>query len=402
MTSVLLGRIVNVLMRAGPTLRIFRPRALGGALGWTVGLLAGVAVAQMALFLSLQNRPAGPTGAEKPSLPPPEVTPVPPPPAPSPAPVSANPIIPPNPAPEVAPAKPSRANEPVVVQPSPAPPGPPKAVIPATDPAAMPRDDVRALVGDAIQKRRSGDMGGALAKLSTAADLQPGHPRILFEQAATYEAMNLTEKAAATFAQIARLGPEKAGALYAIAQRRLSDGLHTTESTAPSDADLFIGDIQEIRHPETPGWEKVDLHIDLHARPGKKINASDVFLSVQFFDLVAGKRVEPTQADPPQAHWTTLPADWRDPGIETVEVTYSLPPPAPGQQAVESRQYLGYLVELYYQDALLDVIAQPRRLARFQVQPASPETPPRAKVPASRDPLGGGLLEDAPPAPTPN
>ena len=386
-------------------------RSRGGALGWTLALMGGVAVAQLALFLSLRPRPD--------PLPAPGPPPTAPTAPPSPAAV-APPLVPPPPAPAVdrQPSQPVRTPDLVAKpesMPAPAPPSapatalapaaPPSPTQPAApppptapDPAALARDDVRLLVADAIQQRRNGDMGSALAKLSTAADLQPGHPRVLFEQATTYEAMGLADKALATFSQIMALGPTRAGTLHGIAQRRLHDGVRTVQATAPNDADLFVGDIQEIRHPETPGVQRVDLRLDLHGRPGKKINPSDVFLSVQFFDLVNGTRVEPTRADPPRTRWTSEPVDWVDPAIETVEVSYALPDPVPGVDAAESRLYLGYLVELYYQDALLDVVAQPRRLARFPARPA-PDSPPPAAEPRARDPLGGGLLEDAPPAP---
>lgn len=374
-------------------------RSRGGTLGWTLALMGGVAVAQLALFLSLHPRPD-------------------PLPAPGPAPtlpaVAAPPMVPPPPVPAVHKQAPPSVRAPDLVAkpeavPAPAPPpAPARPLAPADastpepaaapEPAALARDDVRLLVADAIQLRRNGDMGGTLAKLSTAAEIQPGHPRVLFEQAATYEAMGLADKALATFSQIVALGPARAGTLHGIAQRRLQDGVRTVQATAPNDADLFVGDIQEIRHPETPGVQRVDLRLDLHGRPGKKIIPSEVFLSVQFFDLVNGNRVEPTRADPPQTRWTSEPVDWVDPAIETVEVSYSLPDLVPGAGAAESRRYLGYLVELYYQDALLDVVAQPRRLARFQARPAPDPTPPAAE-PRARDPLGGGLLEDAPPAP---
>ena len=399
-------------------------RSRGGALGWTLALMGGVAVAQLALFLTLHPRPdplpaAGPAPASPPSpaaaVPPLVPPPSPPPPAPASATVEPAPTPMPKADPEsrlprprvVPPSPPPRTTDLVadpeavpVPAPSPAPAQPPAPTPPASpDPAALARDDVRVLVADAIQQRRNGDMGSALAKLSTAAELQPGHPRILFEQAATYEAMGLADKALATFSQIVALGPARAGTLHGIAQRRLHDGLRTVGTTAPNDADLFVGDIQEIRHPETPGVQRVDLRVDLHGRPGKKINPSDVFLSVQFFDLVNDTRAEPTRADPPRTRWTSEPVDWNDPAIETVEVSYSLPDPPPGSPtAAERRVYLGYLVELYYQDALLDVVAQPRRLARFQARPA-PDSPPPAAEPRARDPLGGGLLEDAPPAP---
>ena len=257
-------------------------------------------------------------------------------------------------------------------------------------------------MSEAIGLRRAGDMAGAVAKLNTALDILPAHPRVLFEMAATYEAMGMTEKSAENYRTVADMGAERAGALYPIAEHRLREGAAIPGKDSPADDPLFLGTIEEIRRPGDDGLD-ITLRLDIHARPGIAIDAAKVLVPVQFFDQI-GSKVIPNPAEPANVDWTTAPVDWKEPGIETVEITYHLPDqPAVDSAAPGERKYLGYSVELYYHDALLDVLARPRRLARFQVarDPAPPESPglPDSLPESLPDSLGGPLLDDAPDQP---
>ncbi len=244
------------------------------------------------------------------------------------------------------------------------------------DPAALEDEKLRELVNQAIDLRRRGDMPNAIARLQTALSLEPAHPRVLFEQALTYETMGLAERAASRFEAVAELGPERAGVLYEVARRRLDEGLRTLRDLAPIEEAVFIGDIREMSPPQaSQGETRRVLAIDLHARPGHPLDNNQLTVVVQFFNLVDGHTIEPISGPSPRHDWVSQPVDWTDPGIETLEVTYiESPADRIGLANGGRREYFGYLVEVYYQDVLVDAVARPRRLSRFRddLIPGSP------------------------------
>lgn len=371
-----------------------RRRPRGSALGATLGLLAVVALSQIFLFFNLQGQP---TGVDKAGTAP-EVaagTAV----AEFPRQESTANSLPSElpPFEEVASSPPSPARSVKVTEPPP----PPRAGAnpedyTMADPAVLPREDLKVLVAEAIRLRRDGDMAGAVGKLNTALDALPGHPRLVFEMASTYEAMGMTERAMESYRNVAAMGP-RAGVLQPIAERRLKD---VTESVAGNgsggtDDILFLGGIEELRQPAGDG-ETVLLRFDIQAKPGTVVDGSMVSLPVRFFDLVGGKSAEPSMAETPAVRWTTPPVDWKEPGIETVEVRYHLPSGLKSEGLGE-RKYLGYVVELRYRDKLLDVVSRPRRLV-MESPPALPASSPTVHDLPSDLPgelpttLGGTLL----------
>ncbi len=368
----------------------------GQALPWTLAILMVAGVAQLALFVALQGRePAAQregtrkelvlgltnvlnpnalpqVASKRPSLAPETRLPAELPPVGE---IPAN--LPPSAAGKQSPTPLVATPKPPAIPPPPSPvgptePPPPPGDIEQPDPSVLPQEDVRLLVAEAVVLRRSGDMAGAIGKLNGALDLAPGHPRLLFEMAATYEAMGMTERAVEAYRNVASMGPTRAGALHPIAERRLKEGLRGPGSASADDDALYLGVAEEIPRPDEHG-QTLLLRFDIHARPGVGINASQVSLPVRFFDLVDGKRTEPSIADAPEVKWVSPPVDWKEPGVETVEVTYHLADEARGTDGT-ARKYFGYRIELYYQDTLLDILARPRRLASFQ-DPLPPSTP---------------------------
>lgn len=363
----------------------------GSTLGWALGILAGVAVGQMVLFVGLGGPVAGqndggdasPQADEWPntlpeSLPPlPDLPPTSPPSAPAPANPSTRTA-------SMAATLPRTGSDDVILQPTPAPATPEPA-------AADMSPQLRQLLSAAIASRRSGDMPNAIAKLETARRLAGDHPRVLFEQAATLESMRVDDRALAIYEQLAALPGEEAGVFREIAQRRLDEGLRP-DAAANTTGDLYIDGVREIRPPAADASRTVILHVDIHARPGAAIAPEAVFLSVEFFEQSGGETVR-SLLPPGQPEWTSEPVDWNDQGVESVTIAYT---PTEGD-GLDNRPYLGYLVELYYQDTLLDASARPRFLSRYQVGRTGDASTPGP--PGDLPTLGDGLLDDAPATP---
>lgn len=364
-----------------------------------MGLLAVIALAQLGLFISLQGRPTGEekTGTEAEvaaglAVAAPEVK------------ADLTSTLPEElpPEEEIERSPPPPMNLPRLVS-NPRPVEAPLPTPGGPDPALLPREDLKILVAEATRLRREGDMAGAVGKLNAALDSLPGHPRLVFEMAATYEAMGMTERAMESYRNVAAMGP-RAGVLQPIAERRLKEVTEAVagRSEGASGDVLYLGGSEETREPGEDG-ETVVLKFDIQARPGALVEPDKVALPVKFYDLVGGRRAEPSMAETPKVTWTTPPVDWSEPGIETVEVRYHLPAALRGE-GEEERQYLGYVVELTYRDTLVDVLARPRRLSRESVPPPPDPVPTEPEGLLAPDPgvelpselptnLGGSLLE---------
>lgn len=391
------------IMGFGEQHAVFHCRPRGYTLGATLGLLAIIALSQLFLFFGLQTRP---TGGEKAGTAPEvaagfAVAEIPTPKIPVPSSANlANALpteLPPVEEPEKVQPTALRASRNPTLNPEPTPLREGSLPPAGEDPSVLPRDDLKVLVAEAIRLRRAGDMAGAVGKLNTALDSLPGHPRLVFEMASTYEAMGMTERAMETYRNVAAMG-SRAGVLQPIAKRRLEDVTKAVagDGTGGGDEVLFLGRVEEVREPSEDG-ESVLLRFDIQSKPGAAVDGSQISLPVRFFDLVGGERAEPSMAETPTVRWTTPPVDWKEPGIETVEVRYHLPSLL-RDEGPRERKYLGYVIELRYRDKLLDVVSRPRRLV-MESPPTIPTSPSLApelpsdlpeELPTS---LGGSLLE---------
>ncbi|MFV1995069.1 MAG: hypothetical protein ACC661_06500 [Verrucomicrobiales bacterium] len=209
--------------------------------------------------------------------------------------------------------------------------------------------------------RERDDLAGALARLREAENFAPHHPRVLFELGSVLADMGLREQAAVKWKSILDLGIEQAGDFWVIADLNLrGDAGHEVPL---ADALLTVSSVLVERHVDVPDGEKVTLRIAVKARAGAEIVPGDVVVNVFFFDLVNGQDVARTTADQPRYQWATLPIDWVGQSVEILDVEY-FHPVLSGEELRElgHRRYHGYILEVYYEDALQDVVAQPRTL----------------------------------------
>jgi hypothetical protein len=126
---------------------------------------------------------------------------------------------------------------------------------------------------------------------------------------------------------------------------------------------LGIGTIEKTEQPHENGLERFTLRIPLKARPSMDIDVRDVVIQVYFYDIIEGQDVVQTNANV-RSHWSTLPANWSDDDIEILEVEYMQPKPAEGEKTVETRNYYGYVVRLYYKGNLQAMRADPVSLLK--------------------------------------
>ena len=262
--------------------------------------------------------------------------------------------------------------------------------------------------------RERGDTTNAIAKLQQAAALDPGNADILAELALTYESMQLFDRSNEVWRRLHSLGTQ-AGPLFELAELKLrvgvppppavtangspvpASGASAGDAAGVPDGSTFGISEVTLRHENDPDAEtRMLLRVGVKARPDTPIDHTKVKIQVFFYDMVNNDQVVLTNADV-SYEWVTPGHDWGDTGTEVLDVTYLRPKhtePAPGTPLAEQnlevpdsvekamraarkpstgadllpanetgpRQYLGYIVQVYYKDQLQAVRADPTRL----------------------------------------
>lgn len=232
---------------------------------------------------------------------------------------------------------------------------------------AFPLTDERVLffLESALASRERGDMKAALTQLRAAVDLQPAHPRLLYELASTYEKMSLPAKASPVWDQLFALG-EAAGIYFKMAQARFEQG----EARPPREVEtpLRLGKILERSQSASGEVEALTLRIPVQALEGAVIDPGRVSVVTQFYDEVDGEIVE-TDAVTDNYRWLAgeFPS-WTTNTVEFLDQPYRR---AAGFSSAPDggRRYHGYVVKLYYNDHLQDVLAKPAQLASRRAEP---------------------------------
>ena len=276
---------------------------------------------------------------------------------------------------------------------------------------AVPGDSVpNELLQVAKALRLHGDTGNAIAKLQQAIALDPQNASVLAELAMTYESMQLFDRSNETWRKLLALGPA-AGPLAELADLKLrvgvpvqgipgSVGRSPGAPGSPQDAsgipDGSVFGISQVTQTtlSAPDAEmKLALRVGVKRQPNTSIDYTKVKIQVFFYDVVNNEQVLLTDADV-SYEWVTPGHNWTDTDTEVLDVIYERHKkqyPAPGTQlapvpdSVEKatrkkkgssesaeeaapadennlRQYLGYIVRVYYKDELQAVRADPTKL----------------------------------------
>jgi hypothetical protein len=285
--------------------------------------------------------------------------------------------------------------------------GVPSATIRRTQ--APPTTVAETLLRVAKDFRERGDTTNAIAKLQQATALDPGNAEILAELALTYESMQLFDRSNEVWRRLQSLGPG-ASPLFELAELKLQVGVPTRNTVAANGSTGGAGDAAGIPDGSIFGISEVSLkperdpdaetrlllRVGVKARPDTPIEHTKVKIQVFFYDMVNNDQVVLTNAEV-SYEWVTPGHDWADTGTEVLDVTYLRPKqtsPAPGNALTDQpldvpdsvekaklaarkseaptailptsesgpRQYLGYIVRVYYKDQLQAVRADPTRL----------------------------------------
>lgn len=257
------------------------------------------------------------------------------------------------------------------VEPAEATPEPtPVATVSAEDDAqaAADREKVEKLLREAEALRAGSTPDAALVPLEEAVVLQPRNPEVLQQLASLYERLKQTEMAVETWQKLADLG-EEGGKMAEVAKVRmellqpqpvadaaevlsLRDQVGLQPGSSLGVINLNVNDINDGNVPIK------DMRLAVKSRPGEPINARDVRINVTFFVNLEGE-ITPDTTSRVQSMWFTTPVDWKDDGIEILEVKYEVPRSGPGG---ELPVYYGYMVNIYHRGQLQETRSEPANL----------------------------------------
>ena len=238
----------------------------------------------------------------------------------------------------------------------------------ADTPALSPK--LSALLEKAEKARKAGDSIQALILLGEAQELEKDAPVVQWRQAEVFESMGQWERAADCYESLFLMGPS-IGNYYHQAAYKLSNG---AESQGSKSEMFALGFIMKRVSEDA---QSVQLRIPVKRVENERFDPADVHLVVHHYDLVDRHKVEAvpdSRADQMNERWLHAPVDWAN-NEEVAEANYEIPAMnASEAHLFGQRSYFGYVVELYYQNELIDQQAQPRKLhsihAQKQVMPS--------------------------------
>ena len=251
---------------------------------------------------------------------------------------------------------------------------------------------VAELLTEAERLESGPTVGDALVPLEEAATLQPRNPEILSRLGSLHERLGQRELAETAWENLIALGPD-AGRFLDVAEIRLRV-LRQEGGAAPVEEESLqlrdqvglqpgssLGVVDLRMNDKVEGGVALkDLRLAVKARPGEPIDGRDVRINVTFYEMLNGEIV-PTMSRV-QSVWFTTPVDWKNEGIEILEVKYEVP--RVGPDGGPAPQYYGYLVNIYHRGQLQETRADP-----VQLQDLFP--PPLSELPAVDQSDAGGM-----------
>ena len=242
---------------------------------------------------------------------------------------------------------------------------PPQKLVLSTPPIANPI--VERLIEESRDFRIAGDSMRAMLKVEEAAKSAPDDANVLYQFAEVYSSLGLYDRAADNYQKVFELGTTGAGSLYEMAAIKLRDGIEQPEDMATK---FKLGTVRVYRDTSFENGERVILTIPVSAASDIAVDPSQLIrallVEVNVYDELNGTPVLYDElTSTVEMKWVTKPVDWQDGGEELMRVVYEIPSQSSGRShLLGQRKYFGQVVQLFYESALIDRIASPRRLAQ--------------------------------------
>ena len=220
------------------------------------------------------------------------------------------------------------------------------------------RQELDRLIRQGVTALTAGDMRLCILSLEQGRAIAPEHPALLYYYGLAYDKLDNREKARAFYTQVFEMR-DKAGKYFQRAAQRLSFGY---DSAAAMRGKLSFGPYQLRHTTDDDQAEHEDILLPVLLAPGEEVRPDDIYITIQFFDLVDGRKIEFSRMASPQLNWQNEKPTWAD-WEENLLITYSVPPLTPEEEdAYGSLKYYGFTAKLYYKGEPLDCISTPASL----------------------------------------
>lgn len=268
----------------------------------------------------------------------------------------------------------------------------PEAPVEETQPAesealkplsAEDREELDILIRKAVTSLTAGDMKLCILTLEEARGIAPNHPAMLYYYGLAYDKLQNPQKARDFYTQVFRMRDE-AGVYFQRASRRLTYG---AEQPSAMRGKLSFGPVRMNRNYDAETGERVELLLPVMLAPGEDVRPEKVYIGIQFFDLVNGRKIAFCRVKP-EINWQHDKPDWSE-SEEDIIVTYTIPPLTEEElDAYGDLKFYGYTAKLYYDEEPLDCISSPSALILHEQRLNS------RRAAAAGQQGGGGLLPD--------
>ena len=220
------------------------------------------------------------------------------------------------------------------------------------------REEVDRLIRLGVAALVEGDMRQCILNLEEGTLLAPEHPALLYYYGMAYDKLLNPKKAREFYTKVFQMR-DRAGSYFERAARRLTYGL---DQPSAMRGKLAFGPHQ-IKHNYSPDTgEQVDMLLPVLLAPGEEVRPDDIYITIQFFDLVGGRNIEFSRMAAPKLSWQKENPDWAN-WEENLVATYSVPPLTQEQlNAYGDLRYYGFTAKLYYKGEPLDCISSPSAL----------------------------------------
>ena len=220
------------------------------------------------------------------------------------------------------------------------------------------KEEVERLIRQGVSAMAEGDMRRCILSLEEGSLLAPEHPALLYYYGMAYDKLLNPRKAREYYTKVFQKR-DRAGSYFKRAAQRLTYGFDLPGAMRGK---LAFGPHQ-VKHTYSPDTgEKVDMLLPVILAPGEEVRPDDVYITIQFFDLVSGRRIEFSRMSTPRLTWQNEKPDWSE-WEENLVVSYEVAPLTKEQlDAYGDLRYYGFTAKLYYKGEPLDCISSPSAL----------------------------------------
>lgn len=224
--------------------------------------------------------------------------------------------------------------------------------------SAEDKEEVDRLIRQGVGAMTAGDIRQCILSLEEGALMAPEHPALLYYYGMAYDKLLNPKKAREYYTRVFQMR-DRAGSYFKRAAHRLTYGF---DQPSAMRGKLSFGPHQ-VKHSYSPDTgEQVDMLLPVLLAPGEEVRPDDIYITIQFFDLVSGRRIEFSRMATPQLTWQNEKPDWSN-WEENLVAHYSVPPLTQEQlDAYGDLRYYGFTAKLYYKGEPLDCISSPSAL----------------------------------------